>query len=61
MGKFIIKLEDIEQQDNSKSVNTDGYLFVYIDDNSRLHISGRFDMKVLMPMIAKYVMEKFAK
>jgi hypothetical protein len=58
--KYEITLRDNKEQ-VEKNVSTDGYLLLYLDDDNRLKIEGAFDVKVLMPYIAKFLMEKFTK
>ena len=61
MSKFMVKFEDVEQQENNKTVNTDGFLFVYINEANQLVVNGKFDFKVLMPLVAKFIMDRVAK
>jgi len=58
MGKLEIQVRDSEQI--VENIPTDGYLILYLDGD-KVRSTGRFDTKVLMPIITKIVLEKMAK
>jgi len=60
MGKLQITLHDIEQDINSDII-TDGYILIYLGDDGHMKITGKFDTKILMPLLTKVILEKMAK
>ena len=60
MKKLDIQINDSDTG-QKKSVLTDGYFLLYLDDNSKMKVTGEFDIKILMPLLSKMVLEKMSK
>jgi len=60
-----MKKLEIQMNDNNtgqkNSVLTDGYFLLYLDDNGKIKVTGEFDIKILMPLLSKMVLEKMSK
>lgn len=57
MGKLEIQIHDLEKAE-TETVNTDGCLLVYLESANKVKVVGKFDMRTLGPILAKFLMEK---
>jgi len=48
-----------DERGKTSSVETEGYLLLHIDSESKVKFSGTINPKFLMPLLAKAIMNKF--
>ena len=59
MGKIHIQIHDAEEE-KDETITTEGCLILYLD-NDKVRVTGKFDMKLLMPLLAKFMLGKMTK
>jgi len=49
------------KEETMDMVTSGGYLLLYMDENDKIKMIGKLDMKALTPMLTKIVLEKLTR
>ena len=60
MSEISIRINETETGE-TKYIETDGYLLLYMDEYNKIKMQGKLDIKVLAPLLTKIALEKLTK